>query len=210
MVSMARDCQSSREASDNGSHGARDVPIDASVDTHEAPPLAEVVERSNPFVALQGLWVQEHQVTRGEYLRYLGTLDGAARDAATPRFDWDQTGGALPVAFTTFDQATAFCAAIQAKLPTAAKWLLLAGKSWGIDPSGRGRGPLREWTSTLNGNLVRVLGIPAEKAKKNAPEQNVKDMRTPFYKSRSPRGATSRDLDPVSNEEIGFRCVREH
>lgn len=177
-------------------------------------PLDAWIERTNPFVSVGELAIQAHQVTRAEYARYLVTLSGEVRTASTPRFDWDGRRMAEPLTSVTFHQAAAFCAAIEARLPTAAEWERAAGGRWGIDPTGSGpRGPNREWTRSLSRNkqTVRVCGATRALARRlTAPELEL-ELVTAYYKSLETSlepAQTSRERDPVSDPEVGFRCVR--
>jgi uncharacterized caspase-like protein len=185
--------------------GPRDTaPHDAGLN---ASGLASTIARSNAFIAVAGVRVQSHQVTRREYATYLATLAPQLRAAATPRRGWDEPALDDPVAWTRFEQATAFCAAIGARLPMFAEWNRASGGSWGIDAVGDGRGPLREWTSDVDDGWVRIAGATA--------------MMTPAQRSQALKeklllGSAASFTDRVqpdevdmSSREVGIRCVQE-
>ena len=165
-----------------------------------------VIADKNPFLPLGGLLVQAHQVTRDEYSAYLDSLSGEARDHATPLRDWKSTPGDEPVRWTRFDQATAFCASIEARLPTLAEWRRASGRQWGIDPTGNRMGPLREWTSERNGKFIRIAGASANV---NARQRTAALSENYQLATAAAFPADSRvDADSVSSKEVGIRCVK--
>ncbi len=102
------------------------------------------VERSNPFVAIAAVEgrpafaIQRHEVTRGEYARFVSSLDDDDKPDARPLREWSgepdaPTTAHHPVAWVTQPQAQRFCAAIGARLPTSAEWTAAIGSTfpWG-------------------------------------------------------------------------------
>jgi len=172
-----------------------------------ATPLASTIALSNPFILVEGVRVQSHQVTRREYAAYLATLTPELRALATPRLAWDDSALDDPVAWTRFEQATAFCVAIGARLPTLAEWNLASGGSWGIDAVGNKRGPLREWTSDVDDGLIRIAG---------ATEMMTSAQRSAALRDKLLLGSAASfgdhgqpDEVDVSSREVGIRCVQE-
>jgi serine/threonine-protein kinase len=109
------------------------------------PPLAEVVDELNPFLPVGGkpFALQRHEVTRGEFAHYLARNKKGRR----PLEDLDdlEPTSKLPVIWVTYETAEAYCAAIDARLPTAQEWdAAVAGADkrkypWGNDwPKGNG------------------------------------------------------------------------
>jgi hypothetical protein len=160
----------------------------------------------NPFIDTgHGVALQSHQVTRSEYARYLASLDDSARASAIPRFDWNDTRSDEPVAWVTFGQALRYCAAVGAHLPTVKEWKRASGGLWGLDPAGTGvRGPLREWTSTVDTgtNLAWVAGALA-----TDPFQGLRiRIAKPAEELRHEPWVPSHDA--VSNLKVGIRCAQ--
>jgi len=158
---------------------------------------------SNPFVESNGLQVMSHQVTRGEYRRYLATLKGGGTDQA-PVSNWDDQHPNDPVAWVPQDRAVNFCASLGATLPSDAQWTQLAHGEWGLDPAHTGRkGPLQEWTSTESAGLAKVRGadehVPTAERDTYDASPHQKEIADPKHPSR----ATN-----IAGERIGFRCVR--
>lgn len=181
---------------------SRDAPVDA---TASISSLVVEIDKLNPLVKIDSINIQTHQTTQIEYALYRERLKGDALQATTPRFDWTDKPGHIPVTSTTFDQAMSYCIAIGGRLPTEQEWEDIAKGSWGLDPSGSGqRGPLREWTSTLVNEAVRVCGATQQMTD----GERARVLRMPLYKSRIPSKGATKEKDPVSSPEIGFRCVR--
>lgn len=183
-----------------------------------APSAFAEIERRNPFVEVAGIRMQVHQVTRKEYALYLGTLDPERSRAAGPRFDADLDHPHAPVSSTTYEQATRFCAALSARLPSSAEWEGASGGTWGIKLEGAGtRGPLREWTSTFAENdpyLVRIRGASEAMSRSMSAGELDKLVRRDRFKiteegvRQAGQMSKNRDDDPATAPDLGFRCVR--
>lgn len=196
------------------------VPRDASLDEpHDSSPeapwdaatgaqrLVDIITNSNPFASLGALHVQAHQVTRGEYAAYLATLSEALRHDATPVDEWSEARPGEPVSWTRFEQAVAFCTAIDARLPTFDEWQHASNGAWGLDPTGSNRlGPLREWTSERTGDFVRVAGATAAMTK----HQRERALSETFQLATAGAFADRPvpDATDVGSKEVGIRCVR--
>jgi formylglycine-generating enzyme required for sulfatase activity len=107
------------------------VPTSSPSPTPSAKPpddLAHAIAKSNPFVKVSAaLSVQRHEVTRDEYGEYVSSLPEHARSKARPRAEWtgepvDDATAKRPVAWITFERASDFCDAIDARLPTTDEW----------------------------------------------------------------------------------------
>lgn len=179
-------------------HGA-----DAGPDVHE---LAAAIERENPFLDVEGVRVQAHQVTRREYAIYLATLTPRKRAEATPRRAWEETAPDEPVGWTCFEQATAFCAAIGAHLPTFPEWERASRGKWGLDPTGGRRGPLREWTSEIVEGWIRIAGATATMTARQQDDALKNELL--FGSAANFEGRPAPDESDVSSKEVGIRCVR--
>lgn len=162
---------------------------------------------ANPFVAVAGLRVQAHQVTRREYRAYLDGLRDELRAAAAPLRDGAAGEPDRPVAWTRFEQAAGYCAALAARLPTYPEWERMAAGSWGLDPAGRGRGPLREWTATQQDGWVRVAGATAVMTPRQ--QQAAGGDPLVFGSVAAFAGRAQPGDEDVSSAEVGFRCVEE-
>jgi hypothetical protein len=168
-------------------------------------PLTEWLEAANPFVAWHGAAWLAHQVSRREYRRFLESMP--VRDALRhqPVIGWDDDDRLRPVAWVTFDRASAFCRAIGARLPTKEQWLAASEGEWGLDPAGTGRrGPLQEWTSTTRDGLVVVCGGH----ERMSPADRKAAAADPLMKSSEAQAGPSAAPNVVASETIGFRCVR--
>jgi hypothetical protein len=169
--------------------------------------LVDAMARANPFVAIGGLRVQAHQVTRREYALYIAALPlPLARKAqAMPLRGWDATDPEAPVSWTRFEQAAAFCAACGARLPSHAEWMRASGGGWGLDPTGSGRpGPLREWTAERQDGWVRVAGATANMAP--AQRAAARDEVLLFATEASRTSGALEDVD-LASKEVGIRCL---
>jgi uncharacterized caspase-like protein len=179
---------------------------DATSVSVDAASPADALESSNPFVATGEIRVQAHQVTRGEYAIYLASLPAAMRASATPLRDWDDTAPEDPVSWTRYEQAVSFCRAIAARLPTFAEWERASGGAWGLDPTGRRRGPLREWTSEVVDGWIRVAGATAAMTARQQAEA-LHDVlllgRAANFEDRA-----APDAAAVASKEVGIRCVK--
>ena len=158
----------------------------------------------NRFVDWRGAHWLAHQVTRGEYRRYLESLPVADALRLQPVTGWSDGDPARPAAWITFERAAAFCRAIGASLAAREQWLAASQGAWGLDPDGSGPGPLQEWTSTLRDGLVAVCGghdrmTPSERAAAAA---------DPLLKSSEAQAGPGATPNVVAAETIGFRCVR--
>jgi hypothetical protein len=171
-----------------------------------APTLAMTLESANPFVPSHGLHVQRRQVSQDEYATWLATLPDADRAAATPRKAWADPGATeSPAAWVTHEDAVAFCARIGATLPTSDEWTTMSAGQWGLDPAGDGtRGPLQEWTSTVEEGLAIVRGGHARMKAAALAEAATE----PLYKSTESQAGPDATAETVAGANIGFRCVR--
>jgi hypothetical protein len=194
-----------REASlDAPRDASPDAPLDAATDT---PALAATIAKLNPFLPLGALQVQAHQVTRDEYATYLATLPATLQGQAAPLEQWSETPPDEPVRWTRFEQATAFCEAIDARLPTFDEWQRASGGKWGLDPAGSNHlGPLREWTSDRAGGFVRVAGGTAAMSVRQRAEAHSE--RFQLATAASFVGNAVPDTSDVSSKEVGIRCVK--
>jgi hypothetical protein len=172
----------------------------------DAPALTAIITRSNPFIDVDGVRVQLHQVTRREYAAYLATLGQDLRVQATPRIGWDDSAPDDPVAWTRFEQATKFCAEIGARLPTFVEWTRASRGSWGIDPVGDQRGPLREWTSDVDDGWIRVAGATA--AMTTAQRSKALKDKLLLGSAASFAHSVKPDEVDISSHEVGIRCVQ--
>ncbi len=92
----------------------------------------------NPFRETAGISLHEHEVTVDEYATFLRTLAEPARKKARPLSEWTgekvSPGAAKkPVVWVTWEQASAYCKAIDARLPTSVEWGAAVGNvyPWG-------------------------------------------------------------------------------
>ena len=179
-----------------------DPPTAPAVPSHA---LVDWLEAANPFVASHGAQWLAHQVTRREYRQFLESMAVGDALRVQPVTGWDDRDPMRPVAWVTFERAAAFCGAIHAALPTTEQWLAASDGEWGLDPTGVGRrGPLQEWTSTVRGGLVVVLGGH----ERMSPADRQAAVRDPLMKSSEAQAGPSPSANVVASETIGFRCVR--
>ena len=189
-----------------GSAGATPVrPTDAPTTTPPSHALVDWLEAANPFVASHGGQWLAHQVTRREYRQFLESMPVGDALRSQPVTGWDDRDPMRPVAWVTFERAAAFCGAIHAGLPTREQWLAASDGEWGLDPAGVGRrGPLQEWTSTVRGGLVVVLGGH----ERMSPADRQAAVTDPIMKISEAQAGPSPAPNVVASETIGFRCVR--
>jgi tRNA A-37 threonylcarbamoyl transferase component Bud32 len=168
--------------------------------------LRDWLDVANPFVASHGTQWLAHQVNRREYRRFLESLQVSEALGNQPVNGWDNRDEMLPVGWVTYERAAAFCAAIGAALPTAEQWLAASDGEWGLDPAGVGRrGPLREWTATVDRDgLVEVRGGH----ERMSPADRAAAASEPLMKSSEAQAGPSPAPNVVASETIGFRCVR--
>ena len=179
--------------------------VDAQVGVAREPTLAEWLETANPFVASHGTPWLAHQVTRGEYRRFLESLPVSDALRVQPVAGWDDGDPGRPVAWVTFERAARFCGAVHATLPTSEQWLAASQGGWGLDPAGAGHpGPLQEWTSSVRDGLVVVCGGHA----RMSPAERAAAARDPLMKSSEAQAGPNPTPNVVASETIGFRCVR--
>jgi hypothetical protein len=174
-----------------------------------APPrtraLVDWIEAANPFVEWRGAQWLAHQVTRREYRQFLESLPARDVGKLQPVAAWNDTEAFRPVGWVTYERATAFCAAIHARLPTSAQWQAASQGDWGLDPAGTGRpGPLQEWTSTVRDGLVAVCG---GHERMSAADRRAAAIE-PLMKSSEAAAGEGAPARLVAAETIGFRCVR--
>jgi serine/threonine-protein kinase len=180
-------------------------PPPASPPADPARVLIDWLEAANPFVAWHGQQWLAHQVTRREYRQFLATLPVAEALRLQPVTGWDDREPLRPVSWVTFERAAAFCHAIHAALPTSEQWLAASGGGWGLDPTGGDRrGPLQEWTSTVQGGLVVVRGGHD----RMSPADRDAAASDPLIKSSEAQAGPGAAVKLVAAETIGFRCVR--
>jgi serine/threonine protein kinase len=102
-------------------------PVERVVRVPEPTPLPELVARSNRWIAVgDGLEVQQHEVTRGEWS--LWTQRGG--DAGVVTGCDANAGGSnpwLPVVCVTMEAAEGFCADLGGRLPSRVEWKRAAG-----------------------------------------------------------------------------------
>jgi len=184
-------------------------PLDASPPLDAAPASARAlidwIETANPFVDWHGAQWLAHQVTRREYHKFLEMMPVGDALRLQPVTGWNEGDPMRPVAWVTYERATAFCQAIHARLPTSEEWLAASQGDWGLDPEATGRpGPLQEWTSTESDGLVVVRG--------GHEKMSVADRRAaaadPLMKNSEAAAGPSSAPKLVAAETIGFRCVR--
>jgi serine/threonine protein kinase len=88
--------------------------------------LATRIQKTNPFVTVDKLAVQRHEVTRAEFAAFLESLPEKDRVALRPIEDWteplDKARMHRPVTWVTWERADRFCKAIDARLPTSVEW----------------------------------------------------------------------------------------
>lgn len=170
-------------------------------------PALSTITRANPFIAVDGVRVLSHQVTRREYATYLATLSPELRTRATPRQGWNESALDGPLAWTRFEQAVAFCGALGGHLPTFAEWNRASRGSWGIDPVGDQRGPLREWTAEVDEGWIRVAGATATMTD----AQRIEALKDKLLLGSAANFADRIQPDEVdvSSREVGIRCVRD-
>jgi serine/threonine-protein kinase len=94
--------------------------------------LRATIEELDPFVAVAGFSLQRTEVPRAAFARYVAQLPEGERDAARPLRDWsgepiDEATAKRPVTWVSWTRARRFCAAIDARLPTAEELELAAG-----------------------------------------------------------------------------------
>jgi serine/threonine-protein kinase len=169
-----------------------------------AQSFAAWLAAENRFVDWRGARWLAHQVTRGEYRRYLESLPAVDALRLQPVTGWSDGDPARPAAWITFERATAFCRAIGASLPTREQWLAASSGAWGLDPGGSGPGPLQEWTSTVRDGLVAVCGGHG----RMAPSERAAAAADPLLKSSEVQAGPGAAPNVVAAETIGFRCVR--
>jgi serine/threonine-protein kinase len=162
------------------------------VEIDAEPSLREHLAATNPFVDAGGVRVLSSQVTVRDYKLVMGTLPA-------------QLGGVedAPAAWLTQQEAAAFCAAIDARLPTSDEWARASRGEWAI-AVGAVTGPLQEWTSTIQDELVVVRGGHSQMSK----DQLARAARqAPPYFLQKDSGDGSADRKAVAGATIGFRCV---
>jgi len=170
-----------------------------------APGPAVWLAAENPFVAWHGGRWLAHQVTRGEYRRFLESLPVADALRLQPVTGWNDRELARPVSWVTFERATAFCQAIHASLPTSEQWRAAASGAWGLDPAGVGQpGPLQEWTSTVRDGLVVVCGG----SEAMSPTERAAAASDTLMKSSEAQAGPNAAPNVIASEAIGFRCIR--
>jgi tRNA A-37 threonylcarbamoyl transferase component Bud32 len=167
--------------------------------------LADWLEAANPFVRWHGAAWLAHQVTRRELRRFLDSLPAGEALRHQPLAGWDDRDPLRPVSWITFERAAAFCAALDAQLPTSEAWVEASEGAWGLDPTGGGHlGPLREWTSTVRDGLVVVRGGH----ERMSPADRAAAASEPLMKSSEAAAGDRPAPNVVAAETIGFRCVR--
>jgi serine/threonine protein kinase len=152
----------------------------------------EQIIAKNPFVDSHGVRVLSSQITAAEYELVMGKLPDGIVKSPDPE---------APVASLTQQEAAAFCAAIDARLPTSDEWSKSAKGAWGIAVDATA-GPLQEWTSTIQDELVVVRGGHAAMAQ--AALDKAARSKPPYFLQKDPSG-TDRKIS--SSPTIGFRCV---
>ncbi|HEU0030108.1 MAG TPA: serine/threonine-protein kinase [Kofleriaceae bacterium] len=188
--------------------GAQDHPVarDAAVPSPDAtavidapPPIdappqppRDALLATNPFVDVHGVRVLAHQVTAAEYTTVRGE---PAPDPAAPP--------SAPVAWVSQADAIAFCAEIDGHVPTSDEWAHAANGAWGIESAGV-IGPLQEWTSTLQDELVVVRGAHA--GMKPDALAKARHQKPPYFLQKEVATAGA-DRNVYAGATIGFRCV---
>jgi serine/threonine protein kinase len=183
---------------------AEPVVPDAAIPPDAPPTLADVIAASNPMVPLADLHVQQHQVTRAEYAKFLDQVPDGDRALRTPLEDWGTGLDDRALGWVTFDDARAFCTSIHADLPSSKEWTALSGGTWGIDSGTGTRGPLREWTGTVSADgLADVRGGHA----KMTEAQRLTAATEAIQKRTEPRVTGKISADQIALATIGFRCI---
>ena len=91
--------------------------------------FAEITDALNPFLQVENLTVQTHEVTREEYSAFLETLAEPERPAKRP-LAWTSDVDPepkKPVVSVAWDKANGYCAAIDAHLPSNDEWTKALG-----------------------------------------------------------------------------------
>lgn len=175
------------------SPSATDASPDAPAGEQPAPDASIVPTGSaDVFVAIPDAQVdaQLAPVSKMAYEEFRQRLSSESATAMAPLGD-NGAPPSAPVTWVTFTQATRYCLALQARLPTSEEWATLV--------TARGSKPVvsvSEWTSTIKEgrSLVRE------------PHDRRTSPSDPLYKVTT--AGTGEDPDVVAGRQIGFRCVR--
>lgn len=159
------------------------LPIDA-----EPPDLAMVVAGQNPYLPSHGIQIQKFQVTCDSYLVRHARLRDVEYVAATPKLSPASACATKSLGGATFEQASAFCAAIGARLPTAPEWdAAMTQYPWKeslVLP--------KEWSATTKAGstYAKVVGAEIE------------------WRPTAADDAVAPERDTAIDPQIGFRCAR--
>ena len=101
--------------------------------------LAEKIEATNAWITVDDdLQVEEHEVTREEYARFVSAAPKSGQSAVRPIDGWqgeaiDAASRRRPVTWVTYERAERFCRAIGGRLPSSEEWGRALGKTypWG-------------------------------------------------------------------------------
>jgi hypothetical protein len=172
------------------------------------------VDSRNPFFADPHFTsypeLQRHQVTVQEYMDYVVHLPKSERDAARPRED--QKSIAEPVRWVTLQQATRYCATLEARLLTKMEWVRMvetvdtAGKTipkWGFDLGEiRGLpGPMQEWA--LQGNASDAI-CGGDRDMSDYEKQNIATN-----PEKNCHSVPANAKPAFADEHVSFRCARD-